>query len=198
MLKISLMDYQNYQQMKWHYSVRRLRRFLFCAAAPQGTLAALAFKTWGCFNRIKFNHISHVLWQMCPIFVPVVTSHMCYDKFCPQFVTSLSHFCPNVTNFMYNYSFLCIKLYIYAYFDILSHFCPIVCHMGQSLSLFWHLRNPVIPRVFTFGQKFVTFFQILSPVCHVFVTPINSVVMRFMHKIYINVTNIYKSLTKFF
>ena len=135
---------------------------------------------------------------MCPIFVPVVTSHMCYDKFCPQFVTSLSHFCPNVTNFMYNYSFLCIKLYIYAYFDILSHFCPIVCHMGQSLSHFQHLRNPVIPRVFTFGQKFVTFFQILSPVCHVFVTPINRVVMRFMHKIYINVTNIYKSLTKFF
>ena len=69
--------------------------------------------------------------------------------------------------------------------------------MWQILSLFWHLRNPVIPRVFTIGQKFVTFSKILSPVCHVFVTSINRVVMRFIHKIYINVTNIYKSLTKF-
>ena len=115
-----------------------------------------------------------------------------------KFVPFLSHQQKIVTNFMYNYSFLCIKLYIYAYFDILSHFCPIFCHMGQILPLFQHLRNPVIPRVFTFGQKFVTFFQILSPGCHVFVTSINRVVVRFMHKIYINVTNIYKSLTKFF
>ena len=92
---------------------------------------------------------------------------------------------------MHKIVYLCI-------FDILSHFCPIFCHMGQILPLFWHPRNPVIPRVFTFGQKFVTFFQILSPVCHVFVTSINRVVMRFIHKIYINVTNIYKSLTKFF
>ena len=119
-----------------------------------------------------------------------------------NFVPSLSHLCPifvpNVTNFMYNYSFLCIKLYIYAYFDSLSHFCHIFCHMGQILPLLQHLRNPVIPRVFTFVQKFVTFSKILSPVCHVFVTSINSVVMGFIHKIYINVTNIYKSLTKFF
>ena len=119
-----------------------------------------------------------------------------------NFVPSLSQVCPQglqfVTNFMYNYSFLCIKLYIYAYFDRLSHFCHIFCHMGQILSLFRHPRNPVIPRVSAFGQKFVTFSKILSPVCHVFVTSINRITTRFIHKIYINVTNIYKSLTKFF
>ena len=132
-------------------------------------------------------------------FVPSL-SHLTFVMI--NFVQFLSPVCPRfvqfVTNFLYNYSFLCIKLYIYAYFDILSHFLSHFCHMGQILSLFWHPRNPVIPRVFTFGQKFVTFSKILSPVCHVFVTSINRITARFIHKIYINVTNIYKSLTKFF
>ena len=144
--------YLNCQLMKSRYSIRRLRRFLFCAAAPHLGLAALAFKTWGCFNKNLFCHILHFL-------------SFCYDKICPIFVTSytfchfvmtkfvpfLSHQQKIVTNFLYNYSFLCIKLYIYAYFDILSHFCHIFCHMGQILSHFQHLRNPVIPRVFAFG-----------------------------------------------
>ena len=199
--------------MKSCYSIRRLRRFLFCAAAPHLGLAELALKrgnvltkwisyTFGIFVMTKFvpflsylTLLALLLWQNLSHFCHILYFlSFCYDKICPIFVTSAKI----VTNFMYNYSFLCIKLYIYAYFDILSHFCPIFCHMGQILPLFWHPRNPVIPRVFTFGQKFVTFFQILSPVCHVFVTSINRVVMRFIHKIYINVTNIYKSLTKFF
>ena len=181
----------------------------------------IKFRTVLCkwWNLSPVCHISHVLWQICPLFV---TSYSCYDKFCPRFVTSLEilsyfchilhflsfcydKFCPQfvtssqiLSNFCHIcwifIHFLCIKCIFWR----LSHFCHIFCHMGQILSLFWHLRNPVIPRVFAFGQKFVTFVQILSPVCHVFVTPINRVVMRFIHKIYINVTNIYKSLTKFF
>ena len=148
-----------------------------------------------CVNKNEFCHILHVL-------------SFCYDEFCPIFVTSytfgtfvmtnfvlfLSNTNEIVTNFMYNYSFLCIKLYIYAYFGILSHF---LSH-GTNFVTFLTPQKPSNTRVFTFVQKFVTFVQILSPVCHVFVTFINRVVMRFIHKIYINVTNIYKSLTKFF
>ena len=160
-------------------------------------------------------HILYVFWQMLSNINVNVTyltemtflSPVChilygYDKCCLMFVPSLSHLTSVMTNFVQFLShfldFYTFFMHKNVYFGILSYFCHIFWHMWQILSHFQHLRNPVIPRVSAIGQKFVTFFKILSPVCHVFVTSINHVVMRFIHKIYINVTNIYKSLTKFF
>ena len=136
----------------------------------------------------SLSHLTSVMTNFVQFLSPV-----CHIS--PMLWQILSNFCPGLSHFLDFYTFFMHKN---VYFGILSYFCHIFWHMWQILSHFQHLRNPVIPRVSAIGQKFVTFFKILSPVCHVFVTSINRVVMRFIHKIYINVTNIYKSLTKFF
>ena len=133
-------------------------------------------------------HILHLLWQILSNFCPqFVTSHPCYDKFCPIFV-------PVCHIFWIFIHFLCIKCIFWYFVPFLSHF---LSH-GTNFVTFSTPQKPSNTKGFRICPKFVTFFKILSPVCHVFVTSINRVVMRFMHKIYINVTNIYKSLTKFF
>ena len=126
--------YLNCQLMKSRYSIRRLRRFLFCAAAPHLGLAALAFKTWGCFNKNLFCHILHFL-------------SFCYDKICSIFVTSYT-FCHFVmTKFVLFLSHL--TLFVILLWQNLSHFCHIL-H-------FWHFCYDKICPIFVTSYTFCHF-----------------------------------------